>query len=779
VVISAQILIPNTLLMQPNGLPLQSLALEPAIDSHFLTVAPDTPLVDVLALMSQFRSCTLLGNNWDRPTPEGLEAISCICQGGAAAFEAVDTAGDCVLVMEEGQLVGIFTERDVVRLTAAGIPLGQLTIADLPSREPVTLKQSQAIDIFTALGLFRQHRIRHLPIVDEAGHPLGIVTHDSIRRALQPVNLLTRLRYVKDVMKTQVIHAPQTVSVLALAQLMTEYQVSCVVITREERGKPEKEDVTAEISVTEDTETQLSAKDWPARSQAPVPSLQDHCQGTPHPFLIPVGIVTERDIVQFQALELNLSRMSAQEVMSTPLFCLRPTESLWSAHEEMQRRHVRRLVVTGEEGELRGIVSQTSLLQVLNPADMYGAIEVLQQAVEARTSELKATNEQLRHEIAERQRAEAELLQARDRLQIQVEERTAELSQANRQLKQDILEREKVEAALRRSEAKLKKQAMKLRHALQELRSYQTQLIQTEKMSSLGQLVAGVAHEINNPINFIFGNITYASQYVRDLMHLLELYDRYYPQPPLEIQHVAEQLDLEFLKTDLPKLIESMRLGTDRIRDLVVSLRNFSRLDQAEMKSVDLHEGLESTLLILKNRLKAAPGRSEIQVIKEYGNLPLVECYPGQLNQVFMNLLSNAIDALEEARSQLSFDFVPEACPLRVPTIAIRTQIKSETHSESIPQTSSPVPYAMIQITDNGTGMTEVVRQHLFDPFFTTKSVGKGTGLGLSISYQIVVEKHGGQLWCHSRPGQGTEFWIKIPIRQCDRANSVGENQLI
>ena len=765
--------------MQPNGLPLQSLALEPAIDSHFLTVAPDTPLVDVLALMSQFRSCTLLGNNWDRPTPEGLEAISCICQGGAAAFEAVDTAGDCVLVMEEGQLVGIFTERDVVRLTAAGIPLGQLTIADLPSREPVTLKQSQAIDIFTALGLFRQHRIRHLPIVDEAGHPLGIVTHDSIRRALQPVNLLTRLRYVKDVMKTQVIHAPQTVSVLALAQLMTEYQVSCVVITREERGKPEKEDVTAEISVTEDTETQLSAKDWPARSQAPVPSLQDHCQGTPHPFLIPVGIVTERDIVQFQALELNLSRMSAQEVMSTPLFCLRPTESLWSAHEEMQRRHVRRLVVTGEEGELRGIVSQTSLLQVLNPADMYGAIEVLQQAVEARTSELKATNEQLRHEIAERQRAEAELLQARDRLQIQVEERTAELSQANRQLKQDILEREKVEAALRRSEAKLKKQAMKLRHALQELRSYQTQLIQTEKMSSLGQLVAGVAHEINNPINFIFGNITYASQYVRDLMHLLELYDRYYPQPPLEIQHVAEQLDLEFLKTDLPKLIESMRLGTDRIRDLVVSLRNFSRLDQAEMKSVDLHEGLESTLLILKNRLKAAPGRSEIQVIKEYGNLPLVECYPGQLNQVFMNLLSNAIDALEEARSQLSFDFVPEACPLRVPTIAIRTQIKSETHSESIPQTSSPVPYAMIQITDNGTGMTEVVRQHLFDPFFTTKSVGKGTGLGLSISYQIVVEKHGGQLWCHSRPGQGTEFWIKIPIRQCDRANSVGENQLI
>jgi signal transduction histidine kinase len=295
-----------------------------------------------------------------------------------------------------------------------------------------------------------------------------------------------------------------------------------------------------------------------------------------------------------------------------------------------------------------------------------------------------------------------------------------------------------------------------------------------------------VAHEINNPINFIFGNITYASQYVRDLMHLLELYDRYYPQPPLEIQQVAEQLDLEFLKTDLPKLIESMRLGTDRIRDLVLSLRNFSRLDQAEMKSVDLHEGLESTLLILKNRLKAAPGRSEIQVIKEYGNLPLVECYPGQLNQVFMNLLSNAIDALEEARltslppegrSQVPYDFVPEAsCPLSAPTIAIRTQIEPETIAKGIPRASPSVPHAVIQIADNGTGMTDVVRQHLFDPFFTTKSVGKGTGLGLSISYQIVVEKHGGQLWCRSIPGQGTEFWIEIPIRQHDRTNSVGEN---
>src|SRR4028119_338645 len=222
--------------MQPNGLPLQSLALDPAIDSHFLTVAPDTPLVDVLALMSRFRSCTLpisyLGTDPDALNTQ-IDEIYCICQEGETAFDVADTAGGCVLVIEESQLVGVFTERDIVRLTATGISLTSVKIADVVTRPVVTLRQSQGHDVFTALGLFRQHRIRHLPIVDEQGRPLGIVTHDSVRRALQPVNLLTRLRYVKDVMTTQVIHAPVTASVLKLAKLMTENQVSCVVITKE------------------------------------------------------------------------------------------------------------------------------------------------------------------------------------------------------------------------------------------------------------------------------------------------------------------------------------------------------------------------------------------------------------------------------------------------------------------------------------------------------------------------------------------------------------------
>jgi len=222
--------------MQPNGLSIQSLALTHAIDSHFLTVRPDTLLVDVLALMSQFRSCILPERDLYKDTAQinaGRHPIACMGQEGETMFEATDTAGGCVLVTENFKLLGIFTERDIVRLTASGISLKSLKIAEVMTQPPVMLKQSQEYDVFTALGLFRQHRIRHLPIVDEQGKPVGIVTHDSIRRALQPVNLLTRLRYVKDDMNTQVVHASVNSSVLHLAQLMTEHQVSCVVITDE------------------------------------------------------------------------------------------------------------------------------------------------------------------------------------------------------------------------------------------------------------------------------------------------------------------------------------------------------------------------------------------------------------------------------------------------------------------------------------------------------------------------------------------------------------------
>ncbi|MBD1937297.1 AAA family ATPase [Microcoleus sp. FACHB-68] len=286
-----------------------------------------------------------------------------------------------------------------------------------------------------------------------------------------------------------------------------------------------------------------------------------------------------------------------------------------------------------------------------------------------------------------------------------------------------------------------REKSQQLEQFLYKLQQTQSQLVQTEKISSLGQLVAGVAHEVNNPVSFINGNLHHATQYVKDLLNHLQLYQKYLPAAPDEILEDAEEIDLEFLMEDLPKMLSSMQVGTDRIKEIMQSLRNFSRVDSAEKKPADIHAGIDSTLMILQHRLKPKGEQKAIVVVKEYGELPLVECYAGQLNQVFMNLLANAIDAMQEARLTSEKE------------IRIRTELIENN-------------CIAIQIQDNGPGMTEAIQSKLFEPFFTTKPVGKGTGLGLSISHQIVVEKHGGNLQCFSDPEQGAKFVIEIPIQE-------------
>jgi len=323
------------------------------------------------------------------------------------------------------------------------------------------------------------------------------------------------------------------------------------------------------------------------------------------------------------------------------------------------------------------------------------------------------------------------------------------LTDQNHQLKQEVETRKTAEAALQKLNQELEnrvaERTQELSKALEDLKQTQLRMVQGEKLAALGQLVTGIAHEVNNPINFIAGNISHASTYVQDLLELLAAYQQAFPEGTPAIQAKSTEIDIDFLQADLLAVIRSMKLGADRILEIVKSLCRFSH-SQEETKSVDIHTGIDSTLMILNSRLKAQPHRPRIEVIKNYGELPLVDCYPGQLNQVFMNLLANAIDALEAG-------IEPGKPSQASPQIHITTAVAAENQ-------------IVIKIADTGPGMTAAVQQQVFQPFFTTKPMGKGTGLGLSISHQVITEAHNGVLKCHSSPGQGTEFLIQIPSTQ-------------
>ncbi|RMH74623.1 MAG: CBS domain-containing protein [Cyanobacteria bacterium J007] len=643
---------------QPSAL------LDRAIDREPIAVTPDTPVVEVLVAMSQNRA-------------------------------------SYILILENEKLVGIFTERDVVKLTTTPMDWSEILVAQVMTSQLITLSLEEKGDIFSVLSLLRSARIRHLPLLDDRDRVVGVITPESLRQVLKPTDLL-QIRRVGDVMVTQVVNASPSILMFELAQIMVEQRKSCVVICEKSNNGDRQ---------------------------------------------IPIGIVTERDIVQFKAMGLDLFTTPAEAVMSTPLFPISVNASLWEANQMMQEHCIRRLVAVDLEGGLAGIVTQSTLLQALDPVELYSTVELLQQTVTKQTLELQKANEEMKREVSQRQEVQTQLEELGKNLKQQVDERTLELQKANSQLQEAnlALERANREQAILNEE---------LERRLKQLEKAQVQLVQSEKMSALGQLISGIGHEINNPVTFLKGNLKHAQAYIKDLLDHLELYRQELSDPSDKIKDHAEEIDLDFVRRDLPEIIDSMTAGVDRVSQLSVSLRTFSRSDATSKVPVDLHEGLKSTLVILKHRLKANENRPDIKVIEDYGELPNIPCYPGPMNQVFMNILANAIDAVEESNRGKSYDRV----------VANPNKIWIKTRWEG--GEGDHPPRAIVSIKDNGMGMPESVREKIFDRLFTTKPMGKGTGLGLSISYQIVVEKHKGSLICLSEPGKGTEFQIVLPVRQ-------------
>ena len=522
----------------------------------------------------------------------------------------------------------------------------------------------------------------------------------SVDTGLDDTRLMPSEQFLEDHLATvctQVVTAFVNDSVQRLSALMLEHHVPCLII----------------INEFDPSDT------LPGTVAGKLQSLN------------PVGLVAEREIVQYQVSEPKLHSVCAQTIMRPLALCvLPPKTSLLLAYQILTQQDLEYGVVEWQ-GELLGLLSRASLLQAFNPVVMQGLLEDTRKHLSRVTDQLVDTQEQLHREQLAYQQAQLDFSAAKVQSRQQSDERTAELAEMNIQLKKDLRKRKRVEEALKQT--------------LKTLQSAQIQVIQNERMAGLGHFVAGVAHEINNPVNFIHGNLKPAQVYAEELLTLVNYYQTSDPilatQPETE---KLEEIDIAFLSEDFPKLLNSMRMGTERIREIVKSLRNFSRLDEAEMKPVDIQEGIENTLMLLANRFKAQPGQQAIRVVETYGQIPMVECFASQLNQVFWHLLSNAIDALR-------LHYTPQASGAdEIGTIQIRTE-KIESNRVAI------------YITDNGPGIPESERTKVFDPFYTTKPVGKGTGLGLSISHQIIVEKHNGNLYYHSTPGQSTEFVIELP----------------
>ena len=710
------------------------LMLTQAIDPNPLIVKPSTPLAEVIGSMNRawVDRCDLF-------EPEA----------GAGRSLAVPKRPSCALVMAGQRLLGIFTERDVVKLIAAGRIMDDLAIAEVMTQPVISLKARDSQDIFAALRLLYEHHIRHLPILDERDQLLGVVTPRSIRQKLEPTDLL-RMRQVREVMSTHVIHAPPTHSVMELAQLMAQHQVSCVVI-------------------------------------AEGTNLRNSHHHSPR--LRPIGIITERDIVQFQMLNFNLDRLQVQAVMSTPLFLVSPDESVWAVHQRMQQHLIRRLVVAGPQGELQGIVTQTNILQVLDPLEMYGVLELMQRKLTELEAEnirlLQSCRVQLEHELEEKAsdrkqaeqtiREQAALLDVTtDAIMVRGPEQqilfwnrgaerlygwTAEeaLGQPVNQLlyREPPPEFEHIQTALQQVglwQGELQ-QVTKTGQAIMvesrwilmpegvgdpqstlvvntditEKKQLERQFLRAQRLESIGALAGGIAHDLNNILTPILG--------VAKLLPMIIRKDSAQALPLLEIlQNNAKR------GANLVSQVLSFSRGLDGEREVLqikhVILEVLQIMEQTFPKSISVNKQLQPNLWTI------------------YGDAT-------QLHQVLMNPCVNARDAMANGGML---------------TIAAQN-FQVDEHFARMHLEATAGPYVRISVSDTGIGIPPELLDQIFDPFFTTKAMGQGTGLGLSTAMGI-VKSHGGFLRVYSEVGDGAHFQVYLPAAETPEALPVFEEDL-